>query len=375
MVSKVCILRFALKLAAALLVAFNTSAQIVVGSTSGFTGPVAGPVKELTAGAQLYFDHINAQGGIAGQKIKFVTLDDAFDPKRSAENARILVTEHKAVALFLTRGTPHTLATLPIARESGTPIVAPSTGANVFHEPVDPLIFNVRAKYQTEAAKAIVQLSTVGVTRIAVVHVKDAFGDDGMLGAQQGFTAAKLMPAAVVTYARDKPDVEAALSSAMAKNPQAILFMGSAKQCADIIRAARATRSTVQFVTLSNVSSRSFIEDLGSAAHGVQVMQVFPNPTQQTYAISSQMQRLAARVPGFPVSHASMEGFAAAKVLVEGLRRAGKSPTRASLTAALNNLGEIDIGGLRVNFSANDRTGIEFAEPSMIDKHGRFRQN
>jgi ABC-type branched-subunit amino acid transport system substrate-binding protein len=356
------------------LASLASAQELVIGSTSGFTGPAAGPVKELTAGALLYFDHINAQGGIAGRKLRLQAEDDAFDPKRSAENARKLVTEHKVVALFLTRGTPHTQAMLPIARESGTPIVAPSTGAAVFHEPVDPLIFNVRSKYQTEAEKAVVQLATVGIDRIAVVHVDDSFGKDSLAGYQKGFTAARLKPLQVLTYDRTKPDIDAVVSRLVALKPQAVVTAGSPRQLADLIKGARKAGAGIQFVALSNVSSRSFIEDLGEAGHGVQVMQVFPNPALATYAITQEMQRLARGKPSFVISHAAMEGFAAAKVLVEGLRRAGKSPTRESLVAALNTLGDFDLGGIKVSYSAADHTGIDFAEPSIIGRKGEFIQ-
>lgn len=356
------------------LVSFPSAAQIVIGHTSGFTGPVSGVVKELAAGAALYLDHINAQGGVNGQKIELVTMDDAFDPKKSAANAKVLIEEKGAVALFLTRGTPHTQAMLEVAKASGTPIVAPSTGAAVFHTPVNPLIFNVRAKYQTEAAKAIEQLRAVGIERIAVVHVNDSFGKDALAGFDAGFKAAKLMPIVTVPYEREKPDMKAVFERVVAAKPQAVVMSGSAGQSAELIKVARAAKSTMQFVMLSNVSSQAFINDLGEIGRGVQVMQVFPNPNHTSHAISLEMQRLAAQKPGFVISHAAMEGFASAKVLVIGLRKAGKKISRESLVEGLNNVGHVDLGGLKLNFSPTDHSGIEFAEPSMIDKKGRFLQ-
>jgi branched-chain amino acid transport system substrate-binding protein len=369
-----CLNRFFTVLVLAAGIIPSASAQIVIGHTSGFTGPVSGVVKELAGGANLYFDHINAQGGINGQKIQLVTLDDAFDPKKSAANAKILVEEKGAIALFLTRGTPHTQAMLEVAKASGTPIVAPSTGAAVFHEPVNPLIFNVRAKYQTEAAKAIEQLQSVGINKIAVVHVNDSFGKDALAGFDAGFKTAKIQPVVTVTYEREKPDMRAVFDKVAATNPQAVVMSAAAAQSVELVRIARAAKATMQFVMLSNVSSQSFITDLGELGRGVQVMQVFPNPNLATYPLSLEMQRIAAAKPGFVISHAAMEGFASAKVLVAGLRKAGKNITRASLVDGLNSLGTYDLGGLKLNFSPTDHSGIEFAEPSMIDKRGRFLQ-
>ena len=83
-------------------------AQILVGQTAGFTGPVGAGVKETTEGAKLYIDAVNAKGGVNGQKVELVSVDDKFDPKLAVENARKLVEEQNVMALFLTRGTPHT---------------------------------------------------------------------------------------------------------------------------------------------------------------------------------------------------------------------------------------------------------------------------
>ncbi len=90
-----------------------SQAQILVGQTAGFTGPVGAGVKETTEGAKLYIDAVNAKGGVNGQKIELISVDDKFEPKLAAENARKLVEEQNVVALFLTRGTPHTEGIIP----------------------------------------------------------------------------------------------------------------------------------------------------------------------------------------------------------------------------------------------------------------------
>ena len=93
----------------------TAQAQIVIGQTAGFTGAVAAGVKETTDGARLWIDTVNARGGVNGQKIQLVSLDDKFDPKNAAENARKLIEEQNVSAMFLTRGTPHTEAIIPPA--------------------------------------------------------------------------------------------------------------------------------------------------------------------------------------------------------------------------------------------------------------------
>ena len=92
----------------ALLLLPTARAQILIGQTVGITGSAAATVKESMLGAALYLDHVNARGGVAGQKVEVVALEDKFDPKLTLENARTLIEKKGVIALFMTRGTPHT---------------------------------------------------------------------------------------------------------------------------------------------------------------------------------------------------------------------------------------------------------------------------
>lgn len=351
-----------------------SASEIVIGQTSSFSGAIGGEVKEQTEGARLYIDWVNDNGGVHGRRIRLESMDDAFDPKRAAANARALVGKG-VFALFLTRGTPQNEAILPVVRETGTPLVAPSTGAIVLHEPVNPLVFNVRTRYQTEAENAIAQLTSQGITRIAIVHVNDSFGKDGLAGFMSGLKKANLQPAGVYSYDRTKGDTHEAARAVIALNPQAIVTAGHSKPLASLVREVReAGLAGVSIVTLSNLSSQSFLKDLGEHKYGVIVMQVFPNPQQMMTRIASEMHRLAAARQGFVMSHMAEEGFAAAKVLVEGLRRAGRTPTRASFIAGLESLRDYDLGGLKVSYGPASRSGLNYVEASIVNRKGTFTQ-
>lgn len=352
-----------------------TANEILIGQTAGYTGIVAGPVAETIAGARLYIDSINANGGVRGRKIRLETMDDAFDPKKSAENARILIKEKKVFALFLNRGTPTTEAVLPIIKETGTPLIAPSTGAMVFHKPVNPLVFNVRSTYFGEGEKAIAQLVNQGVKKIAIIHVDDSFGKDCLAGYLSGLKTAGVQPLGVFAYDRVKADVSGAVAKAIALNPQAIVTVGATKPVAAIVKAFRAKGSYAPVVTMSNVSAQSFVKELGELGPGVIVMQVFPDPRRVSSPLAREMQALAENKKDFQFSHLALEGFAAAKVLVEGLKRAGKNPTRESFIAGLEGMKNYDLGGgLTLNYSAEDHTGLSFVEASIINKKGLFTQ-
>ena len=349
-------------------------AQVLVGQTAGFSGQVAAGVKETTDGARLYIDMVNAKGGVNGQKIELTSLDDKFDPKIAAENARTLIEDNQVVAMFLTRGTPHTEAMIPLLEKHGVPLIAPSTGAMVLHQPVRKYIFNVRATYQREAEKAMTHLASMGMTRIAVVYADDSFGADGVAGAQKGLAAANLTPVALEKFDRAKPDFSA-ISTRIAKaDTQAVLIIGSGSTVVDGYTAFRNAGSGAQIVTLSNNASGGFIKSLGANARGVIVTQVYPNERSVTYPMVKEAQELAKAKGQAEISPAMLEGFAAAKVLVEGLRRAGPKPTRDKVHAALEGLRKFDLGGLEVSYSPEDHTGLDFADLSIIGTDGKFRR-
>jgi branched-chain amino acid transport system substrate-binding protein len=347
-------------------------AQLLIGQSSGVTGPAAAGVKENIDGAQVYFKHINARGGINGQRIELVTLDDKFDAKLTAENARKLITERDVLALFMTRGTPHTQAVLPLLTQYKVPLVAPSTGAMVLHNPVHPWVFNVRASYQREAEKAITHLATIGLSRIGVIHVDDSFGADVNEGAKKGFEKAQLKPVFLEKFDRTKPDFSAIAGLPAKNDAQAILLIGSSAAVSDATKLIRATGSRAQVVTVSNNASSGFIKLMGEHARGTIVSQVFPFERSISTPMVKEAMELAAAQGFMEVTPAMLEGYAGAKVLVEGLRRAGVKPTRLSLQQALNSMRKVDIGGLEVSYSETDHTGLDFADLSIIGPSGKF---
>jgi len=349
-------------------------ADVVIGQTSGFTGPVASGVKENTDGARLYIDWINAQGGVNGQHIELVSMDDKFDPKLAAENAKKLIVEKNAIALFLNRGTPHTEAIRPLLDEYKVPLVAPSTGAMILHKPVNPWIFNVRAPYQREAERAVTLLATIGLTRIALVHVDDSFGADCAQGAHKGFEKARLEPLFLEKFDRNKPDFAAIVQKSKEKEPQAIFLIGSAGAVSDATRQIRESGSKAQIVTVSNNASGGFIKQMGDYARGTIVSQIFPYERSLSAPIVKEASDLAAKKGMADVSPAMLEGYAGAKVLVEGLKRAGANPTRAKLQQALESMKKVDIGGLEVSYSSHDHTGLDYADLSIIGPDGKFRR-
>lgn len=348
-----------------------TDRIILIGQTVPLSGQVAGAVKEMNEGARAYIDSVNRSGGVHGRRIEILTLDDRFDPALAAANAEKLVRHERVFAMFLNRATPHTEAILPILASAGVPLVAPSTGAAIFHAPVNRLLFNVRAKYQEEVAKAVEHFVTVGVREVGILHVDDSFGQDALAGFRAAMTARTLRPVIVTSFDRAKPDIPGTVDAAVKANPQAVIIVGSATTTAELIKGIRAAGSRMQIMTLSNNSSQAFVKSLGADGFGVIVSQVTPAPHLVSTSLGQEFKTVAI-VSRATVSYAAMEGFVAAKVLVEGLRRAGRNLTRASFIRGLESMQKVDLGGLMVGYGADDHTGSEFVELTMIGRDGRF---
>ena len=221
---------------------------------------------------------------------------------------------------------------------------------------------------------AIDHMKRQGTTRIGVLHVDDAFGLDGLEGAQKAFKAQKLEPVFVEKFDRSKPDFTAIAPRIFDKHPQTVIIIGTGQAVVDAILALRKTGLAAQLVTLSNNASTGFVKALGDKARGVVVTQVFPSERALSNGLIQELNRAAKAQGVSDVSPAVVEGFANAKVLVEGLRRAGPTVDRNKLRTALDGMGKYDLGGLAISYSPTDHTGLDYAELSIISADGRFQR-
>jgi len=360
-----------------LFVAGTAAAQLRIGQTTGITGPVAAPVKEINIGAMLYLDHINAQGGIAGQPIELVTLDDKNQAPLSAENAKKLAADPHVVALFLNRGTPHAQAMLPVLEEARIVLLAPSTGAMALHKPVHPYVFNVRATYQREAERLTRHLGMAGLDRVGICYVDDSFGLDALQGALNVYKAGDGQPALNEKIDKFKPDYTKCVGKTLAAKPLGLLIIGTTVSVAAGVKAVREAGSRVTIGTLSNNAAKGFIDALGEHKTGVIVSQVFPSERRLAVPMIAEAARLGSAKNIQTLTPAMMEGYAAAKTLVVALKRAAKDKdgiTRASLKRTLESFGEVDIGGIDVTYSPTDHSGLEYVDLSFIAADGTFRR-
>lgn len=346
--------------------------RILLCQSAPFTGPSAQLGIQFHAGARLYFEQANAQG-LLRRPIELVKVDDGYEPDRCAENTRKLLNEDP-LALFAYVGTPTSLAALPLATAAKTPFIAPYTGAMGLREPFNRYAFHLRASYNDETSLIVRQLANLGLKKIAVFHQNDAYGKAGLDGMQLALAAHGTRPVALATVERNSVDVAAAVKTLVAAAPDAIVQIGAYKACAAFIRQARAAGYGGTFYNVSFVGTQALGDELGRDAAGVVVSQVVPSPYSGAKPITREFNEAVKKAGGdYQANFSSMEGYIAAKVVTEALRRSGGKPTRESLVASLESLGSQTLGGFNITLSPNDHAASSFVELSMLTGDGRVR--
>ncbi len=349
-----------------------TPKEVVIGQSAGFSGAVGPLVKELTDGAKACFEDVNRRGGVHGRKIVLESMDDGFEPKRTAENTRRLIDEKKVFALFLYRGTPTTESALPIIADAKVPLIGPSTGAQTMYNPQNRYLFPVRAGFYYETGKIAEQVATLGLSRIAVIRADDSFGKDGLTGLETQLRGRKMAAGIVATYPRNTTNVNEAVKKVLSTEPQAVIMISAANAATAIVKQMKKAGADPTFFMLSTGSSDSFIKGLGDEGRGVAVTQVTPYPWGSDLRVAREYRQAMKEAGSSTISYASFEGYLAARVLVEGLKRAGKALTREKLVASLESMREYDLGGFVVDYSPGSRTGSKFVELTAIGRDARF---
>jgi ABC-type branched-subunit amino acid transport system substrate-binding protein len=348
--------------------------RIVLGQSCATTGPAAQLGLQMNHGARLFFDALNAQGGVNGQTIELRLLDDGYEPERCRANTEQLIRD-EVFALFGYVGTPTSLAALPLVNQHKMPFFGPFTGAQALRDPFSRHVFHVRASYFDETALIVRQLTALGLKKIAVFRQNDSYGQAGLDGVQRALAAQNLQPAAIGTVERNSVDVAAAVQAIVPGAPDAVVQISAYRSCAAFIREARKAGYAGTFYNVSFVGTQALADELGKQARGVVVSQVMPFPFSTTSAIAREYLEAVKRAGGSAKpNYSSMEGYVAAKVFTEGLRRAGRGASREALVTALEGLGRLDLGGFAVNFGPRNHTGSEFAELTMLTEDGTVKR-
>ena len=352
----------------------NASAnELVIGQCAPLSGSLASTGREMALGAKVYFDAVNAEGGIGGRRIRHVVKDDGYKTEETLRLTQELIDKDRAVGLIGYAGTGNISELLArgVLAARNVPLVAPYTGGEPLRKPYNPHIFHIRAGYAEEVERMVEQFTGVGLNRIAVFYQNDAFGQAGLAAAESALARRKLSLAGKGSYEKGSEDVAAAVDSIAKASPQAVLMISVMRPAAAFVRQFRKLNPGAQIFSISVINGKDFFSLAGAdVARGVGITQVVPSPSSGAHKVAQEYREAMRKyAPDIPPSYTSFEMYLGAKVVVEGLRRVKGEPTPEALSRALEGL-DTDLGGYPVRFGAGNRIGSNFVEVTLLRNDG-----
>lgn len=343
-----------------------TPTSITIGQCAALSGATAGLGTGMNKGLNAWVTATNAAGGINGRTIKLVTADDAYDPDKCVEGTGKLIEEDKVFALSGYVGTPTTKVAIPIVTEAKVPLIGAFTGAGLLRKDDKTgkphhYVINFRASYGNETEALVERLTKdLGVKRIACFYQNDSFGQAGLAGTEAALKKRSMELAAKGTFERGTVAVKKGLADVMAGTPEAVIMVGPYKPIAAFLKEAKAAGLSAKFATVSFVGTNNLITEAGPEGEGVVISQVVPSPADESVPlVKDYVAALKAAYPDEKPGYVSLEGYATGRMLGLGLNKAGKELTREGLITAYEGLTDQDLGGMKLNFGAEDHQGSD----------------
>ncbi|HZR47790.1 MAG TPA: ABC transporter substrate-binding protein [Candidatus Manganitrophaceae bacterium] len=332
-----------------------TEKEILLGMSSSQAGPLSEIGRSIKDGATVYFNKVNAAGGVQGRKIKLLVSDDGYQPQKAIENTRQFIEEEKVFALYGYLGSPTSVAVMRIFKKAEVPYLAPVTGIESLRTPVDKYIFNLRVSLADETEVMVERLvQDLQIKKIGVFIQDDALGEAGRAGVIRALRKRNMSLAGDGRYARNTVDVDGALEALIKANPEAVIMLAAPASSSVLLKKAKARRFTPRFLSFASGPS-ALIHEAGSAADGVIMTQTVPNPKDSALPVVKEYLS-DIKAAGLAPDLVSLETYLSAKVVVEAMKRTAPL-TREGLLSTLENF-KMDAGGVEISFSPTDHQGI-----------------
>jgi len=342
--------------------------EIKIGSPAPFSGPVSAYGTIIKA-AGAYFAKVNAEGGVNGRKINYITYDDAFSPAKTVEQVRKLVEQDEVLAIFLPIGTSHNLAIQKYLNAKKVPQLFVGTGATVFGEiKTNPWTIGWQPSYHSESVafgQHIVQNKPNG--KVAVLQANDDFGKDFMKGLLEGL-GAKAKDVTVLTYETTDPTIDSQILSLKGSGAESFVMVGTPRFATMALKKIQEVGWTPsRYVASVSQSVGSVMRPAGEGAKGAISATYMRDPTDPATQTSKEYADFAAFMKQYyPAGDATdslnVLGYSAAQTLVQTLKQAGDNLTRENVMKQALNLNitlPMLYTGVEVKTSPTDAYPIE----------------
>ena len=340
--------------------------EIKIGNIMPYSGPASafGVIGKTEAA---YFRKINAEGGINGRKITFISYDDAYSPPKAIEQARKLVESDEVLLVFNPLGTPSNTALQKYLNGKKVPQLFVASGATRWNDPkAFPWTMGWQPSYQNEAhIYAHYLLTEKPDAKIAVLYQNDDFGKDYVKGLKDGLGAKAAMIVAEESYETSDPTVDDHIARLKASGANVFISITTPKFAAQALkRLAEIDWKPLQFVASISASVGAVLMPAGfENAQGVLSTVYAKDPSDPQWDDDPGMKKFNEFLrkydpEGNRLDAATVYGYGAAQTLVEVLTKCGDNLTRDNVMKQAANLRDFApdtlLPGIRINTSPTD---------------------
>jgi ABC-type branched-subunit amino acid transport system substrate-binding protein len=345
--------------------------KVVFGQTIGFDSVWGSLYRNYTDGLLACFAQVNAQGGVHGRQLSVVRREDNYVIDKALTNVRAFGQGADVFGLACIGGTGITLAAMPLLEEYRLPAVGTLTGADgarVYNR----YLFHTRTAYSNEVEKMVEHLATIGTRRIAVVYQDNAFGKSTLAAAHKAAQRFHAQLVADVPHPAENWDGRGMAATLVKAAPQAVLLFTSPSTVADLMKQykAQALAALPSPWVLSVTSVPKLFELLEADVRGIAITQVMPHPLGSSRAARNFRSVMARHGNEDNLSYETLEGFMTGRVIVEGLRRAGRNLTRDGYIRALESFELQSFDELDYRYTASSHLGPSFVEVTLLGAGG-----
>ena len=348
-----------------------TATEIKIGNTMPYSGPVSSysPIGKLETA---FFKMVNDQGGVAGHKIDFISLDDGYSPPKTVEDVRQLVEEDQVAFLFNTLGTPTNSAIVRYVNQRKVPHLFVSTGAAKWGDyKLYPWTTGFQPDYRTESqiyGKYILQQRPNA--KVAVLFQNDDFGKDYLFGLHAAFGERYAKMVTEATYEPTDPTIDSQISTLQASGADVLVVVAAPKFAAQAIRKVYDLNWKPLFImTNVSISVGAVLTPAGpEKAIGLISTGWLKDPTDHQWDQDAGMQEwrdfMAKNMPGADLTDANyVYSYGASKLMLHVLQQCNGDFSRANIMKQAESLHDLVLPtllpGITVSTSYTDHRPVK----------------
>ena len=341
-----------------------TDTEVLIGNVQDLSGPLKELGAIIPSGSNMYFQYINDQGGVHGRSIKMLIEDHQYNPQKAVAATKKLVEKDQVFCLFQILGTSPCEAIRPILSETGTPLIAPATNSGTMSDlsrEAGDLIFHTDTGYDRQGEILVDYiLNQNSDAKIGIVYQDDDYGENVLEGIARAESEHNLT-VQKESYQRGAIDFKGQTMNLLKGGCTDVIIAGIVREPVTVMKTAEAMNYKPNFFGTGPTVDARVGKLAGSAGEGFTATywaNMWNSDAPGPILYRELCEKYDIPEPYIGLYH--YYGFATAQLLVEGLERAGRNPTRKSLVRGLETFKNWDVGSFPpITFSRNDHAGVD----------------